>query len=71
VSEQPDPDEVQRILSGIFQGDSAPDFTAAAIETVASAHVQWYRAWIAAGAPECRAAEWTGILIASLLGGPS
>ncbi len=71
VPGQPGPDEVQRILGSIFQGDSAPDFTSAAIEMIASAHVKWYRAWQAAGAPECRAAEWTGILIASLAGGGS
>jgi hypothetical protein len=33
------------------------------ISSMAALHAAWYQAWQAAGVPEHRAAEWTGILV--------
>lgn len=45
-----------------------PEPAAGIVGALAAAHVQWYRAWQAAGAPEQRAAEWTGIMIGTSFG---
>jgi hypothetical protein len=72
VSEQPEqppsfplsPDELHR-LEEIARSQYPSDMINTAIEAIAGIHVRWYKAWQAAGAPEHRAAEWAGIMIAT------
>jgi len=65
-----DPETISRLLEEMAtQPDNAPDFMTSAIEAMAGVHARWYRGWIAAGVPEPRAAEWTGILVESMVRG--
>jgi hypothetical protein len=58
-------DEMRELMAEAIRSASDESMSSA-ITAVAQVQVQWYRAWLAAGAPEPRAAEWAGILVASL-----
>jgi hypothetical protein len=58
-----DPEAFRRMEEAFRQAGGLPDFVTTAIETIAGVHAQWYRAWQEAGVPECRAAEWTEVMI--------
>jgi len=60
------PEELRRMDEVLGEIGNLPDFMGAAIEAIASAHAQWYRAWQAAGVPEPRAAEWVTVMIAAM-----
>lgn len=62
------PEDIRRIAESMVSvPGNAPDMQSAAIQAVAAVQVQWYRGWIAAGAPEPRAAEWAAVLIECML----
>ncbi len=59
-----DPETIRRMVEDMAQvPGNAPDMATAGIYAMAGSHVQWYRGWMAAGAPEPRAAEWTRTMI--------
>lgn len=53
--ETPGPDDLTRLEAMMHD---QPDLAHIAVNSLASMHVAWYRAWIQAGAPERRAAQW-------------
>jgi hypothetical protein len=60
----PGPEDIRRIVEDMAQvPGNAPDMQSAAIQVMAGLQVQWYLGWIAAGAPEPRAAEWARTMI--------
>lgn len=63
---EPGPDDFRHIEEMLRNAADTPDFMGTAIETIAGVHAQWYQAWITAGIPEQRAAEWAEVMIEAM-----